>query len=96
MIIIFLYSNLHSFFDLTYFREVGQKHRNIFVRFVPKVILKLTDLYQYPFCYRKFVVHVSIIKPIFLQKTRPLHPNHLGLGFEFGPQRIRDLAFVRP
>jgi len=24
---------LHSFFDLTYFREVGQKYRNIFVRF---------------------------------------------------------------
>ena len=28
------YDNLHSFFDLTYFREVGQKHRNIFVRFL--------------------------------------------------------------
>ena len=27
-------NNLHSFFDLTYFREVGQKHRNIFVRFL--------------------------------------------------------------
>ena len=25
---------MHSFFDLTYFREVGQKYRNIFVRFL--------------------------------------------------------------
>ena len=25
-------NNLHSLFDLTYFREVGQKYRNIFVR----------------------------------------------------------------
>jgi hypothetical protein len=28
------YNNLHSFFDLTYFRGVGQKYRNIFVRFL--------------------------------------------------------------
>jgi hypothetical protein len=33
----------------------------------------------------------SIIQPLFLQKTNI----YLGLGFEFGPQRIRDLAFVR-
>ena len=25
---------MHSFFDLTYFREVGQKNRNIFVHFL--------------------------------------------------------------
>ena len=31
---IFQHNNLHSFFDLTYFREVGQKYRNIFVRFL--------------------------------------------------------------
>ena len=39
----------------------------------------------------------SIIQPLFLQKTKPLFPYpkyFLGLGFEFGPQRIRDLAFV--
>ena len=30
----------------------------------------------------------SIIQLLFLQKTKPL--------FEFGPQRIRDLAFVCP
>ena len=41
----------------------------------------------------------SIIQPLFLQRTKPLysHSNiYLGLGFEFGPQRIRDLAFVCP
>ena len=39
----------------------------------------------------------SIIQPLFVQKTKSLyipHPKYLGLGFEFGPQRIRDLAFV--
>ena len=41
----------------------------------------------------------SIIQPLFLQKTKTLypHPKHLfGMGFEFGSQRIRDLAFVCP
>ena len=42
----------------------------------------------------------SIIQPLFLQKTKPFYiqiPNiYLGLVFEFGPQRIRDLAFVCP
>ena len=33
----------------------------------------------------------SNIQPLFLQKTTNIN---LGLGFEFGPQRIRDLAFV--
>ena len=28
------YDNLHSFFDLTYFRKVRQKYRNIFNRFL--------------------------------------------------------------
>ena len=28
------YNDLHSFFDQTYFREVGQKYRNIFIRFL--------------------------------------------------------------
>ena len=43
-----------------------------------------------------------INQPLFLQKTKPvclyIHiPNiYLGLGFEFGPQRIRDLAIVCP
>jgi hypothetical protein len=41
------------------------------------------------------------IQPLFLQKTNPLYPHpllfiYLGLGFEFGPQRIRDLAIVCP
>ena len=27
-------NNLHSFFDLTHFRELGQKYKNIFVRFL--------------------------------------------------------------
>ena len=39
----------------------------------------------------------SINQSLFLQKTKPLYPHHqiyLGLGFEFVPQRIRDLAFV--
>ena len=37
----------------------------------------------------------SINQPLFLQKNKPLHPNpniYLGLGFEFGPQRIRDFS----
>ena len=42
----------------------------------------------------------SIIQPLFLQKTLSLYthiPNiYLGLGFEFGPQRIRELSFVCP
>ena len=40
-----------------------------------------------------------VIQPLFLLKSKPyiLIPNiHLGLGFEFGPQRIMDLAFVCP
>ena len=32
-------------------------------------------------------------QPVFLQKTKPLY-KYLGLGFEFGPQRIKDLAIV--
>ena len=35
----------------------------------------------------------SINQPLFLQKTKPLHTNP---RFEFGPQRIRDLAIVCP
>ena len=41
----------------------------------------------------------SIIQPLFLQKLSLYIHNakiHLGLGFEFGLQRIRDLAFVCP
>ena len=41
--------NLHSFFDLTHFRELGQKYKNIFVRFLvqmktSKFPLRLSDL----------------------------------------------------
>ena len=36
-------------------------------------------------------------QPLFLQKTKPLYPNiYLGIGFEFGPQRIGDLVIVCP
>ena len=41
----------------------------------------------------------SIIQLLFLKKIRLYihNPNiYLGLGFEFGPQRISDLAFVCP
>ena len=41
----------------------------------------------------------SIIQPLFLQKNLNLYITfyiHLGFRFEFGPQRIRDLAFVCP
>ena len=42
----------------------------------------------------------SIKKPLFLQKKLSLHiripNNYLGLGFEFGMQRIRNLAIVCP
>ena len=54
---------------------------------------------QHPFWYYEF----SIIQPLFLQKLSlyVLIPNifwglGLGLGFEFGSQRIRNLAFVCP
>ena len=36
----------------------------------------------------------SIIQPLCLQKTKP--NIYLGLGFELGQQRIRDLALVCP
>ena len=36
----------------------------------------------------------SIIQPSFIQKLSQI--SYLGLGFEFGPQRIRDLAFMCP
>ena len=41
----------------------------------------------------------SINQSLFLQKTKPLYPHtkyFLGLGFEFGPQRIKDLTFLFP
>jgi hypothetical protein len=41
----------------------------------------------------------SINQPLFLQKTKPLYQNPkylFGIGFEFEPQRIRDLAIVFP
>ena len=38
----------------------------------------------------------SIIQPLFLQKlSLYIHIPIIYLGFEFGPQRIRDLAVVR-
>jgi hypothetical protein len=46
-----------------------------------------------------FLSMFSIIQPLFSQKLS-LYINipniNLGLGFEFGPKRIRDLAFVCP
>ena len=44
-------------------------------------------------------MHCFIIQPLILQKPKPLYPNLkycLELGFEFGLQRIRDLAFMCP
>jgi hypothetical protein len=43
----------------------------------------------------------SINQPLFQQKIKPLYPNpniYLGLGFEFefGLQRIKDLAIMCP
>ena len=40
----------------------------------------------------------SINHPLFLQKTKPIYPipKYLGLGFEIGLQRIRDLAIICP
>ena len=41
----------------------------------------------------------SINQLLFLQKTKPLYSNpkyFMGLGFELGPQRIRDLTIVCP
>jgi hypothetical protein len=43
------------------------------------------------------LVHVFHYSTIFSQKTKSLHPHpkyFWGLGFEFVPQKIRDLAFV--
>ena len=44
---------------------------------------------------------LSMFLPLFLQKTKPLYPTPKylfgsGVGFEFGSQRIWDLAFVCP
>ena len=43
---------------------------------------------------------VSINQPLFLQKTKPFYiqirNSYLRLGFEFGLQRIWDLAIVCP
>ena len=47
---------MHSFFDLTYFREVGQKYRNIFVRFL--VQMKTSKS------------HFEIIWPLIMSYTR--------------------------
>ena len=39
-----------------------------------------------------------INQPLFLQTSKPLYsnPKYLCLGFEFGPQRIVDLATACP
>ena len=54
--------------------------------------------YPHPFWYSESLVHVFHYSTIFLQKKVSLYihiPNiYLGLGFEFWPQRIRDLAIV--
>ena len=54
--------------------------------------------YQHPFWYCEFLFHVfHYFNHYFYKKTEPLHPTiYLGVGFEFGPQRIWDLAFVCP
>ena len=57
-------------------------------------------IYQHPFWYSESLVRVfPLFNHYFNQKlSLYIHiPNiYWGLGFEFGPQRIRDLAFVCP
>ena len=60
--------------------------------------MKLTDLYQHHF---GAVSPLFIFNPYFYKKlSLYIHTpiGYLGLGFEFeyGPQRIRDLAFLCP
>ena len=54
--------------------------------------------YQYPFWYSESLIHVFHYSTIISIKKLSLYihiPNiYLGLGFEFGLQRIRDLAFM--
>ena len=57
--------------------------------------------YQHPLRYSESLVHVFFnIQPLFLKKNISLYFHtpiiYQGLGFEFWPQRIRDLAFVCP
>jgi hypothetical protein len=69
-------------------------------RWLHKFILKFTDLYQHPFWYCESLVYVFHYSSIFFYKNLSLYihiPNvYLGFEFEFGQQRIRDLAFVCP
>jgi hypothetical protein len=54
--------------------------------------------YQHSFGYSEELVHVFLYSTIIFKNKLSLYihiPNiYLGLGFEFGPQRISDLAFV--
>ena len=50
--------------------------------------------YQHPFWYSESIAHVFHYSTII--STKNLSFNYLGLGFEFGPQRIRDLTFMCP
>ena len=71
-------------------RQIGKINSGAFGVFRPN--------HQHPFWYSESLVHV--FHTLFLKKTLNLYiyiPNIcLGLGFEFGPQRIRDLASVCP
>ena len=54
--------------------------------------------YEHPFWYSESLAHVFHYSTNISTKELSLYPKYiyLGLGFEFGPQRIRDLAFVCP
>ena len=55
--------------------------------------------YQHTFWYSESLVHIFHYSTIsFTKKLSHISNSYLGLGFEFefGPQRIRDLAFVCP
>jgi hypothetical protein len=73
-------------------RQNGQINSGAFGYFRPH--------YQHPFWYSESLVHVFHYSTIISTKKLSLYihiPNiYLVLGFEFGMQRIRDLAFVCP
>ena len=67
-------------------RQIGQINFGAFGVFSAKLSAPILVLSMF-----------SMIQPLFLQKSKPINSQpkiYLGLGFEFWPQRIRDLAFV--
>jgi hypothetical protein len=70
--------NLHSFFDLTYFREVGQKYRHIFVHFL--VQMKTSKSHSESFWPLGVV---SWSRPVDTPWNQSIHFSNLNIFFSF-------------